>query len=208
MAFFRKQRSPVSGLDLIAGLGNPGNEYRRSRHNAGFMVAAEFISRHGLERPRGRYQGRWTEGRALRSQVAVLMPQTFMNRSGDSVAEVASKKHIPAGRITVIHDDLDFPFGVVRCRQGGGAGGHNGLTSIIRALGTDSFNRVRIGIGRPPEGSLKARDWVLSPFEQSDEALREVIDLAVDCVDKIIEEGIESAMRSFNRREKEISGAD
>lgn len=203
MAFFRKSAKSGGEPILVAGLGNPGEEYARTRHNAGFMVAERFIARHKMERPRRRYGGRWVEGAAQGHSVAVLMPQTFMNLSGDSVAEAAGKKHIRSGDIIVIHDDLDFPFGVVRCRQGGGSGGHNGLESIVARLGAANFNRVRVGIGRPDDPYVNPRDWVLAPFEQSDEELSTVIDLAVDCVDSIIGEGIEAAMRRFNRREKE-----
>lgn len=203
MVFFRKGFKAFDKLILVAGLGNPGEEYAATRHNSGFMVAGRFIQRHGMARPRRRYGGRWIEGEALGHPVAVLMPQTFMNLSGDSVAEAARKKHLRPENIIVIHDDLDFPFGLVRCRRGGGTGGHNGLQSVIMQLGSDGFNRVRVGIGRPGDPSIDPRDWVLSPFEQSQEELSPVIDVAVDCVDTIIAEGIEAAMRRFNRREED-----
>lgn len=201
MAFFRKSAKSGGGMIMVAGLGNPGEEYARTRHNAGFMVAGQFIRRQGLPRPRHRYAGRWVEGEALGHTVAVLMPQTFMNLSGDSIAEAAGKKHVSPQNIIVVHDDLDFPFGAVRCRQGGGTGGHNGLESIVARLGSRDFNRVRVGIGRPDDRAVNPRDWVLGPFDQSEEELSRVIGVAVDCVETIIAYGIEEAMRRFNRRE-------
>ena len=106
---------------LVAGLGNPGEEYRNSRHNGGFMVAARLMKRGRFGRTRNRYAGRWAEGSLRGRPVAVLAPQTFMNLSGESVAAAVNKKHIPLENLIVVHDDLDFPFGVVRCRRGGGS---------------------------------------------------------------------------------------
>lgn len=190
---------------LVVGLGNPGEEYRETRHNAGFMAAERFISRHGLPRPRRRYQGRWCEGSVAGRPVAVLMPQTFMNDSGASVREASSRKHIPIEDIIVIHDDLDFPFGTVRVRAGGGSGGHKGLESITAMLGDGDFNRVRIGIGRPEDLDVDASEWVLSTLEEPAKRLDAVLDTSVDCVDSIMRDGIEAAMNRFNRREREDS---
>ncbi len=186
---------------LVVGLGNPGSEYAGTRHNAGFMAAERFIERHGLGRPRRRYQGRWCEGRAAGRPVAVLMPQTFMNNSGAAVREASERKHIPPGDIIVIHDDMDFPFGTVRARAGGGSGGHKGLESIAALLGGGDFNRVRIGIGRPDGFEEEASEWVLSPLTAPGDLLDTVLDTAVDCVDTFIRDGIEAAMNRFNRRE-------
>jgi PTH1 family peptidyl-tRNA hydrolase len=191
MSFLRKKSKPEGGLWLVAGLGNPGPEYASTRHNAGFMVARRFIERHGMPRPRGRYGGRWTESAALGRQVAVLMPQTYMNSSGE------------ADRIIIIHDDLDFPFGVVRCRQGGGTGGHNGLTSIVKRLGASAFYRVRVGIGRPEDPGADSREWVLSSFPEDQARVDEVINSATDCTESILTEGIEAAMSRFNQRRSE-----
>jgi PTH1 family peptidyl-tRNA hydrolase len=199
----RGGQAAAGGLQLVAGLGNPGPEYVRSRHNAGFMAAIRFLARHELGRPRTRYGGRWTEGDFHGSPVAVLMPQTFMNCSGDSVGEAAVKKHIAPERIIVAHDDLDFPFGTVRCRSGGGSGGHNGLASVTSRLGSPDFLRVRIGIGRPDDPTVDPREWVLTEFDAPDEELLPVIDRAVDCIETILLDGIEAAMREFNRREKD-----
>ncbi|MHB9111710.1 MAG: aminoacyl-tRNA hydrolase [Thermoleophilia bacterium] len=186
---------------MVVGLGNPGDEYERTRHNAGFMVADRLIRKHGLKRPRRRYEGRWVEGEIDARSAAVLMPQTYMNSSGDAVSLAAKRKHIPTERIVVIHDEVDFPFGVVRAKQGGGHGGHNGLKSIVSRLGTDGFSRVRVGIGRPDDREAETREWVLTPFEVSEDELGAVLDRAVECVEMIISEGIEAAMGEFNRRD-------
>ena len=189
---------------LIVGLGNPGDEYRDSRHNAGFMAAARFTDAHGLGRLRSRYGGRWCEGSVRGREVAILLPQTFMNNSGEAVAKAASRKHIDPDEIIVVHDDMDFPFGTVRLRQAGGAGGHRGLESVIAALGTDDFNRVRIGIGRPEDPEVDPRDWVLEPFDVSAGALEPVLECASDGIEAIVASGIEAAMNRFNRRDESV----
>ena len=194
------RRSP--GVEfMIAGLGNPGEEYRMSRHNAGFMTAERLVREHGLGRPRRRYEGRYVEGKIAGRHTAVMMPQTYMNSSGDAVALAARRKHIPPDRIIVVHDDMDFPFGVVRAKHGGGHGGHNGLKSIVKELGSDAFSRVRIGIGRPEDPEEDPREWVLTPFDEPEDQVSAVIGTALACAEAIIAEGIEAAMGRFNRRE-------
>lgn len=187
---------------LVVGLGNPGPEYADTRHNVGFMVVRRFIGAAGLGKTRRRYGGRWCEGEASGRRVAALLPLTFMNRSGEAVSLAAGRKHISPTDIVVVHDDMDFPFGTVRTKRGGGTGGHRGLDSIVRKLGTADFMRVRIGIGRPDDPEEDVRDWVLSSFEQADGELAPVIDTAVDCVRTIIADGLEAAMNRFNRRDE------
>ncbi len=176
-------RSPV-----VYGLGNPGSRYERTRHNAGFLVADELASRHG---------GDWR--RKKRSQAAqinygstsadLIKPQTFMNDSGAALGNFRTEDLI------VVHDDLDLEAGVVRVKVGGGAGGHNGLRSIIRHRGND-FVRVRIGIGRPPDG-MTVTNYVLGKM---DSAVKESIPRAADAVEAVIESGPEAAMNRFNVR--------
>lgn len=185
---------------LVVGLGNPGDEYRDSRHNAGFMAAARFRDSRGLGRSRSRYGGRWCEGSVRGREVAVLLPQTFMNNSGEAVAKAASRKHVEPFNIIVAHDDMDFPFGAVRLRQGGGSGGHKGLESVIAALGTDGFSRVRIGIGRPDDPVVDPSDWVLEPFDAIGGELEPVLECASEGIEAIIVSGVEVAMNRFNRR--------
>jgi PTH1 family peptidyl-tRNA hydrolase len=186
---------------MVVGLGNPGDEYRTTRHNAGFMVVDRLIRKHGLKRPHRRYEGRWVEGEIDGRSAAVLMPQTYMNCSGDAVSLAAKRKHIPTERIIVVHDDVDFPFGIVRAKHGGGHGGHNGLKSIVKRLGSDAFSRVRVGIGRPVDQDAETRDWVLTPFDESENELSAMLDRAVECVEMIMSDGIEAAMGEFNRRD-------
>jgi PTH1 family peptidyl-tRNA hydrolase len=188
---------------LIVGLGNPGSEYERTRHNVGFMVAEHFRRVHDLGRLRRRYHGRWCEGRVQGRELALLMPWTFMNNSGVAVAAAAGRKHIRTDDIVVIHDDMDFPFGAVRARAGGGSGGHRGLESIIKVLGSDLFSRVRVGIGRPDNPFVDPREWVLSKLEAADNELGDVIERAADCVEIIVTEGIQAAMNTFNRKDQE-----
>lgn len=173
---------------VVAGLGNPGRSYARTRHNAGFMVADELARRHG---------GSWR--RKKRAEVAeislgpasatLLKPTTFMNDSGAALAAYRAEELI------VVHDDLDLPVGAVRVKVGGGAGGHNGLRSIISRIGPD-FVRVRVGIGRPPIG-MTVTDYVLSRMEP---AIRESIPRAADAVEAVIESSPEAAMNRFNVR--------
>jgi PTH1 family peptidyl-tRNA hydrolase len=208
MARFSRKQEKTGGLFLIVGLGNPGDEYRETRHNIGFMVADHFRHTRDMGRTKRRYQGRWCEDSVRGCPTALLLPQTFMNCSGDAVADAASSKHIPPQRIIVVHDDMDFPFGTVRVKQGGGTGGHNGLKSIVSRLGTDQFNRVRVGIGRPEDPSEDQKDWVLSPLEAGAEELRDLLDRSADCVETIIVMGIETAMNRCNRREADTTDAD
>lgn len=187
---------------LVVGLGNPGEEYANTRHNVGFMAVKRFIqSLEDAEKSRRRYGGRWREGFFQGRRVATLLPMTFMNRSGEAVQQAASRKQVPPGKIIIVHDDMDFPFGTVRTRQGGGSGGHRGLDSITRKLSTDDFARVRIGIGRPEEPGEDPRDWVLSPFGREQEQLPAVVDRAAECIGAIIVDGVEAAMNRFNRRD-------
>ncbi|CAN5553325.1 aminoacyl-tRNA hydrolase [soil metagenome] len=176
-------RSPV-----IVGLGNPGRSYERTRHNIGFLVADELSIRYGDEwrKKKRSYETPINIG-AL--PATLVKPQTFMNNSGQAVGGQQVRK------LVVIHDDLDLPEGDVRVKVGGGAGGHNGLRSIIGQLGND-FVRVRIGIGRPPEG-MTVTDYVLGKMNS---AVRDAVPLAADAVVGVVERGAEAAMNRFNTR--------
>jgi PTH1 family peptidyl-tRNA hydrolase len=170
------------------GLGNPGRSYERTRHNVGFLVADELACRYG---------GDWRKKkRSLAAPVNIgafpadlLKPQTFMNNSGQAVGGQRVQDLI------VIHDDLDLPEGDVRVKVGGGAGGHNGLRSIIGQLGND-FVRVRIGVGRPPAG-MTVTDYVLGKMNA---AVRGAVPVATDAVEMVVEQGSEAAMNRFNTR--------
>jgi peptidyl-tRNA hydrolase, PTH1 family len=173
---------------VVAGLGNPGRSYERTRHNIGFLVADELAKRHG---------GFWRAKKKVEAapigfglkNVTLLKPRTYMNNSGTALAGYKAEQLI------VVHDDLDLPAGAVRVKDGGGAGGHNGLRSTIQHLG-NGFVRVRIGIGRPPVG-VTVTDYVLG---RMDSETKESVPRAADAVEAVIETGPEAAMNRFNVR--------
>lgn len=136
-------------MKLFVGLGNPGERYARQRHNVGFMAVERIAARYGFGPWRARFQGRLTEGQLAGERIWLLLPQTFMNESGRSVAEAARFIKLPPGDIIAFHDELDLAPGKVRVKLGGGVAGHNGLRSMDACLGSREFRRVRIGIGHP-----------------------------------------------------------
>lgn len=153
-------------MHLLVGLGNPGDKYRNNRHNIGFMAIDAIAARHGFPPFRQKFSGLVSEGAIEGEKVLLLKPQTFMNRSGDSVVAAASFYKLPAGDVTVIHDELDLISGKVRIKTGGGNGGHNGLRSIDPQLGT-GYRRVRLGIGHPG-GKDRVTHHVLGDFSKAD----------------------------------------
>jgi PTH1 family peptidyl-tRNA hydrolase len=188
----------VSTLDLlVAGLGNPGREYARNRHNIGFMVVDELARRHGAGF-RGKFSGRLAELRLGERRLALLEPETFMNESGRSVAAALRFFKLPSERLLVVHDEIDLEPGRLQLRLGGGLAGHNGLRSISQALGTREFLRLRIGIGRPGRGDRRpVVDYVLSDFEP-DVDLPDTIARAADALELIAVEGLEATQARFN----------
>lgn len=174
----------INPVYLIVGLGNPGPEYERHRHNAGFMVAEEFRRRRNLPYFHERFRGLVSEGEVEGKMVVLLLPMTFMNHSGRAAGEAAHYYGVPVERILVIHDDVELPFGEVRLKEGQGLGGHNGLRSLEQALGSRDFWRVRIGVGRPERGERLLVDHVLAPFSEPEEAVRLLIEQGADLVDE------------------------
>jgi peptidyl-tRNA hydrolase, PTH1 family len=187
-------------LALIVGLGNPGPEYANHRHNIGFRIVQALADAHNLSFVRHKKaKGRVAEGKIGERMVLLAKPQTFMNLSGKTVGRLSREREIPPERILVVHDDLDLPLGRLRARPDGGAGGHNGLRSIIESLGSRGFARLRVGIDRPP-GSLDPAEYVLQPFANEDRALvTETIERAVQAVESWLAEGIVATMDRFNR---------
>ena len=185
---------------LIVGLGNPGSEYASHRHNIGFQVVQALATAHSLAfARRRRARARVAEGRIGPWQVLLAKPHTFMNLSGRAVGRLSRSHEIPSERILAIYDDLDLPLGRLRLRPGGGSGGHQGMRSIIKALGTQAFPRLRVGIDRPP-GSMDPADYVLQPFTEEEAALAgEAVERAVAAVECWLSEGIVVAMDRFNR---------
>jgi peptidyl-tRNA hydrolase, PTH1 family len=188
----------ASSLDLlVVGLGNPGREYARHRHNAGWMVVDELARRHGTSW-KGKFSGQLAELRLDGHRVALLKPELYMNESGRSVAEAARFYKLEPDAILVVYDEGDLDLGRLQARKGGGLAGHNGLRSIAQHLKTPEFMRLRIGIGRPGRGDPRPlAAWVLSDFEPADDA-ETLIARAADAVETLDAEGLDRAQAQFN----------
>jgi PTH1 family peptidyl-tRNA hydrolase len=188
----------ASTLDLlVAGLGNPGREYERTRHNVGWLVLDELARRHGGSW-RSKFNGSLAEIRLDGAKLALLKPETYMNESGRSVGEAARFFKVPPESLLVVHDDVDLEPGRLQARSGGGLAGHNGLRSLAQQLGTQDFLRLRIGIGRPGRGDPRpVKDWVLSPFAPEEDA-EALVARSADAVETIVRDGLEAAQQRFN----------
>ena len=187
-------------MKIIIGLGNPGRKYERTRHNAGFMAVDELARSLSLDLAKEKAHALIGAGRLGAEQVVLAKPRTYMNESGKAAASLLREFYGSPGDLIVIHDELDLPLGAVRVKIGGGHGGHNGLRSIIEALGAGDFVRVRIGIGRPLP-SEDAADYVLSPFlAEERNAAAEAAARAAEAVRVILAEGAAKAMNLFNQK--------
>jgi PTH1 family peptidyl-tRNA hydrolase len=185
-------------LYLIAGLGNPGAEYRHNRHNIGFMVIDSLAEAANIAVRRVEHRALVGKGSIERRRVLLVKPQTYMNDSGKAVASLLRFYKIPLEHLLVVHDDLDLPFGTLRLRPGGGTGGQRGMESIVSRLGTRDFARLRFGIGRPP-GRMDPKDYVLHDFDSQEAAfLPEIRRTAVAAIRAFMTEGIQRAMNDFN----------
>ncbi len=197
MALFRRG-AVASTLDLlVVGLGNPGREYERDRHNVGWQIVDELGRRHGASF-KGKFSGRIGEVRVGDVRLALLKPETFMNESGRSVVAATTFFKVPIERLLVVHDEVDLETGRLQVRAGGGLAGHNGLRSIARSLGSQEFLRLRVGVGRPERGDPRpVADYVLSPFAPEDDGTAIVV-RAADAVELLATEGLERAGSTFN----------
>jgi len=194
--FRRGERASTLDL-LVVGLGNPGREHERDRHNVGWMVVDEFARRHGGSF-RGKFSGRLAELRLGEARIALLKPETYMNDSGRSLSAAARFFKIEPGRILVVHDDVDLETARLQVRLGGGLAGHNGLKSVAAGLGTQEFLRLRIGVGRPQRGDRRpVADYVLSPFAPEDDP-DAIVRHAADAVESLVGEGLERTQARFN----------
>lgn len=183
---------------LVVGLGNPGREHGGNRHNIGWHIADRFVAAHEWRFSKRQNDALVALGRIGETRVVVAKPQTFMNLSGRSVQPLARFYKTPPDRTLVVYDDLDLPFGVLRLREKGGAGGHNGMRSIIERMGSGDFPRLRVGIGRPP-GRMDPAAFVLRDFDSIEQAeLPGILDRAVRAIELFIVEGISAAMNTFN----------
>ena len=186
-------------MKLIVGLGNPGSRYERTRHNLGFLVIDRIAAQNRIEVGKVFCDALVGEGALENERVMLAKPQTYMNRSGECVEALAREYAIAPADLVVINDDLDLPFGRIRIRPSGSAGGHRGLVSIMENLAGEQFHRVRIGIGRPPE-NMEPAVYVLEPFNTAEtEGLDEIVARAADSVSCLVRDGIERAMASYNR---------
>ena len=197
MRLFRRGEK-ASTLDLlVAGLGNPGREYERTRHNAGWLVLDELAQRHGGSW-RSKFSGSLSEVRLGDARVALLKPETSMNESGRSLGAAARFFKVEPEQVLVVHDDVDLETGRLQARAGGGLAGHNGLRSLAQHLGSQDFLRLRIGVGRPGRGDPRSvADWVLSAFAPEDDA-EALVSRSADAVETIVSEGLEAAQQRFN----------
>jgi len=194
---FRRGES-ASTLDLlVVGLGNPGREYERTRHNAGWLVLDELARR--LDGSwRSKFSGSLAEVRLGDRRLALLKPETYMNESGRSVGAAVRFFKVEPEQVLVVHDDVDLEPGRLQARAGGGLAGHNGLRSLAQHLGSQDFLRLRIGVGRPGRGDPRSvADWVLSPFAPEEDA-EALISRGADAVETIAEDGLEAAQQRFN----------
>ncbi|GAA4458274.1 aminoacyl-tRNA hydrolase [Phytohabitans houttuyneae] len=186
---------------LVVGLGNPGREYTGNRHNVGFMVADLLAKRMGARFGRHkRAVADVAEGRLVPGgpRLVLAKPLTYMNLSGGPVAALSQFYKIPVGNIVAVHDELDLGFGTVRAKVGGGEGGHNGLRSMSKSLGSKDYVRVRFGIGRPP-GRQDPADYVLSDFSSTErKELEFLVDRAADVADVVVTRGVEVAQNAYN----------
>jgi PTH1 family peptidyl-tRNA hydrolase len=188
----------ASTLDLlVAGLGNPGREYDRTRHNLGWLVLDELARRHDGSW-RSKFSGSLAETRLDDSRVALLKPETYMNDSGRSVSAAMRFFKVEPASLLVVHDDVDLEVGRLQARAGGGLAGHNGLRSLAQQLGSQDFLRLRIGVGRPGRGDRRSvSDWVLSGFAPEDD-VDALVSRSADAVETIVRDGLDQAQARFN----------
>lgn len=190
-------------MKLIVGLGNPGRKYELTRHNVGFEIIDLLCREVCAEEMKREDFSLVTEGRLETEELILAKPQTFMNSSGVAVVALVAKYGVPLENLYVIYDDINLELGILRIRRRGSAGGHKGLKSIIDSLGSESFPRLRVGIGQPPQ-QMEAIDYVLSRFsDQEREQIEQIERMAVEALKVMIFDGVDSAMNKFNSRQKD-----
>ena len=192
------RRQPERIDYLIVGLGNPGPEYAGNRHNVGYLVVDELARRHRYARAERAYKGRYAAGTIAGRPVGMLVPTTFMNNAGASVAAALRGSHLEPDRLLVIYDEIDLPFDELRLRFDGGHGGHNGVRSVAGLVGSD-FHRLRVGVGRPDSRDPDVvADWVLHDFTEPRDEVEVLVGRAADAAAVWVERGIQAAMNEFN----------
>ncbi len=189
---------PSGGVYLVVGLGNPGREYRNTRHNMGFLALDHLAAHWSITALKVQGKAIISTAQYAGNKVILAKPQTYMNLSGQAVSALMNFYKVPLEHLLVIHDDVDIPFGTIRIRPGGGFGGQKGVGSIIEKLGTQEFARMRLGVGRPP-GQMDTANYVLQSFSKEDEEfLQSVFAKSDEAVETFIAEGLNTAMNRFN----------
>lgn len=192
-----QKKAPVTWL--IAGLGNPGEQYENTRHNVGFRVIDELADRGDFPVQRLKFRALTNTAVIGGQGVLVMKPVTYMNLSGEAVGEAARFYKLPPDHVLVISDDVDLPLGRLRIRKGGSAGGHNGLKSIIQHLGTDQFPRLKVGVGGKPHPDYDMADWVLGKLQGEDKKIMdEAVRRAAQAVECLLSQGLDKAMNQYN----------
>lgn len=185
---------------LVVGLGNPGLQYEKTRHNVGFMSADLLMKKAGGEFTKHKMDSHYGECEIGKKRILVMKPQTFMNNSGTAVSAVSKFYKIPEDKIIIISDDISLDVGKIRIRRKGSHGGHNGLKDIFQLMGTDNIMRVKIGVGAKPHPDYDLADWVLGKFPKEDEEnLNTALENSVKAIEEIIKQGIDSAMNKYSK---------
>lgn len=184
---------------LIAGLGNPGIEYEKTRHNAGFMAADKFAEKNGVDFNRHKFDAVYGDCKIGDSRVFLMKPQTYMNNSGRAVSAFAKFYKIQPEKIIIMFDDISLDVGKIRMRRKGSHGGHNGIKDIIQLLGTDGIMRIKIGVGERPSQESDLKDWVLGKIpKEALSGFESALDKTVSAAEEIVKNGIDSAMNKYN----------
>ena len=200
--FKKIEKQPQGGAisHIVVGLGNPGGEYEKTRHNAGFIAIDRLCDSLGVKCDRAKFKALCCEATIGENRVLIMKPQTYMNKSGEAISEASRFYKIPADKVIVISDDVTLAIGKLRIRGKGSAGGHNGLKSIIEHLGTQEFPRIKLGVGEKPHPDYDMLDWVLGKFPKEDfEALSKTVESVPSAVATMINGDITAAMNRFNR---------
>lgn len=195
-----KKEPPIPVTHIIAGLGNPGPEYVRTRHNAGFLAMDHIAEKLGVKIDRAKFHALVAEANIGGKRVLLMKPMTFMNNSGEAIGEAAAFYKIPPERVVILHDEISFAPGLFRIRRKGSAGGHNGLKSIISSLGSDTFPRVKIGVGTKPSPDYDLVSWVLGKFPDADlKLMSERFEDIYSSLDLIMQDKIDEAMNRYSK---------
>lgn len=188
-------------MKLIIGLGNPGLRYKKTRHNIGFLVIAEISKQSGIELKKKKYNGLFVRGAICGKKIGLLMPETYMNLSGNAVRSAIEGEGVTLKNVLIISDDINLKFGFIRLREKGASGGHNGMSSIIEHMGTNEFPRLRIGVGKD-EKVIDMPRFVLRPFDSGERPLlKGIVKTAAECAVTWAATGPEKAMSLFNKRQ-------